>query len=131
PCARALRTALDSAWNSPILSRRSKALAFLVIARAVGCRASEEESAKLAVSEGFKEGDVQEVLSHLGSPALDPREAAIVPFARETVRYQPAQIQGRARALRAVLKEDEFLELVGVVALANAVARLGVLFELA
>ena len=64
------------------------------------------------------------MLTHLGSPELDPIEAAVVPFARETVRYRPEDIQRRARDLRAMLTEEEFLELVGVLALANGTCRL-------
>ena len=45
-------------------------------------------------------------------------------FARETVWYQPAGIQRRARALRDEIGAPQLLEAIGVLALANALCRL-------
>ena len=125
PIARALRRTLDDAWESPILSRRAKALVFAVIARGLGCRRSEREAIRLLGEEGLDESQVEEILAHLASPALDPVEAAIVPVARETIRYTPAQIQRRAREVRDRLSLEQFVELVGIAALANSFGRLG------
>jgi len=52
-----------------------------------------------------------------------------VPFARETVRYQPLAIQRRTRELARELSIEEVIEAAGVAALANAVGRLSVLLE--
>jgi len=70
------------------------------------------------------------VWSNLGSPKLDAREAKLVPFGRETVRYQTAAIQRRMRELTPGLSAPEILETVGVVALANAIGRLSVLLDI-
>jgi AhpD family alkylhydroperoxidase len=121
-----LRRVLDLMWNSPVLSVRSKALVFAVVARALGCRMSSRESHRLLLEEGLGDDDIDEILSHLGSQRLDAVEAAIVPFARETVWYQAAQIQRRARQVREKLSSEQFLELIVVAAIANAVCRLGV-----
>ena len=57
------------------------------------------------------------------------REARLVPFARETVRYQPAAIQRRMRELARGLSPEEVLEAVGIAALANAVCRMSVVID--
>jgi len=48
-----------------------------------------------------------------------------VPFTRETIWYEPAALQRRARALRDRLSPLEFLEAIGVASLANGLCRLG------
>ena len=70
--------------------------------------------------------EVQEILTHLSSPALDEIEREIVPLARETVWYQPAQIQRRCREFQDLVTREQMLEFVGVASIANAVCRLGV-----
>ena len=95
-----------------------------MVARGLGCLISEREATRLLALEGVETDAIDATLAHLASPLLDPVEAAIVPFARETIWYRPAQIQRRARALCAQLSREQFLELVGIVALANAVCRM-------
>ena len=124
PIARSSREILDWAWDSPILSQRAKALVFAVVARGLGSKRSEAEAKRLLAPLGLDEGEVNEILSHLASPKLDPIEAAIVPYARETIRYRPADIQRSGRKLREQLSIEQFLELVGVASLANATCRL-------
>ena len=124
PSAAALSCALCEAWDSAVLPRRTKAFAFAVVARGLGCSLSEREAVRLLTAEGVTAAEIDATLAHLASPVLDPIEAAIVPFARETIWYRPVQIQRRARALRAQLTREQFLELVGITALANAVCRL-------
>ena len=48
-----------------------------------------------------------------------------MPFARETIWYEPAPLQRRARILRARLSSAQFLEAVGVAAIANGLCRMG------
>jgi alkylhydroperoxidase family enzyme len=126
PAARALRRLLDDAWASPLLAHRTKALIFAVIARGLGCAFSEQEASRLLREDGLSAEEIATILDHLGSPALNPMDAAIVPFARETIRCRPIEIQRRARALREKMPAGAFLEVLGVAALANAVCRLGV-----
>jgi AhpD family alkylhydroperoxidase len=124
PVGPAFMRTLVSAWESPILPQRTKALAFAVVARGLGSERMEAEAIRLADTAGFDPKDTTDVLAHLGSPKLDPIEAAVVPVARETIRYRPEDIQRRAREVRAQLSQEEFLEFVGVVALANGIGRL-------
>jgi AhpD family alkylhydroperoxidase len=124
PIARVLGETLDRAFTSSILSPRAKALIFAVVARGLGSGRSEAEAKALLAPLGLDVNDTEEVLAHLGSPKLDPIEALLVPFARETIRYRSSDIQRRARKLREGLSVEQFLEAVGVVGLANDVCRL-------
>ncbi len=73
--------------------------------------------------------EVQEILTHLASPALNEIEGEIVPLARETVWYQPAQIQRRCREFQDLVTREQMLEFLGAASLANAVCRLGVVSD--
>lgn len=126
PVGAVLAGVLDDAWQSSILAPRTKAFLFAVVARGLSCTASEQEAQRLLVAEGIAMQTVEEALAHLAADALDPVEQTAVPFARETIWYRPAQIQRRARAVRAQLTRDQFLELVGIVSLANTLCRLSV-----
>ncbi len=126
PAAGVMRGVLDEALASPVLAPRAKGLVFAVIARGLACAASEREAKRLLAEDGLSTDDVDQILRHLGSPRLDAVEAAIVPFARETIRYQPAQVQRRASAVRERLGAAPFVELIGLCALANALCRLSV-----
>lgn len=126
PAARALREVIDEAWASPLLARRARALVFAVIARGLGCASSEQDARRALAGVGIGEAETEAALAHLGSPALDATETAIIHFARNTIRPRPAEIQRRARTLLDAMAPDALLDLVGVAALANAVCRIGV-----
>jgi alkylhydroperoxidase family enzyme len=124
PCAPRSHGMYEAAFGSDVLPARCKALIFAVIARALGSRRAEEEAVALAESHGLAKPEVEEILTHLGSPRLDALEALLVPFARETIRVRPVDIQRRARQLLERLSPEQFIELVGTVALANGAARM-------
>ena len=48
-----------------------------------------------------------------------------MPFARETIWYEPAPLQRRARVLRDRLSGPQLLEAIGVASLANGLCRMG------
>jgi uncharacterized peroxidase-related enzyme len=129
PLARVLRGLLDEVLDSELLSREVKLLVFAVVARALGCPHCEGEAVRCFREVGGPEEVAAEVLAHLTCAKLDPLEASILPFARETIRYEPIHIQRRGRELAAQLGRERFLEVVMVCALANAVVRLRVLTE--
>ena len=129
PAAATLRTTIDEALASPILPRRTKLLMLGVVGRALGCARSEIEAREALAGEGLASADIDAILTNLGSPLLDRRDALLVPFARETVRYQNRPIQQRVRELADALSLDEVIEAVGVAALANVVARLSILLD--
>lgn len=124
PTAHVLRSMVDEACASPILPKRTKALVMAVVARALWCAYGEAEARAMLAAEGFGAADADEVLATLASPRLDAREARLVPFARETVRYQAGMVQTRIRAVCRDMTPAEAVELVGIVALANATCRL-------
>lgn len=124
PAGRCLRHIIDEACESPVLPHSSKLLVFAVIARAVNCARSEREAVRLLIEADMAPESVGEVLRHLHSSQLDPTQVAIVEFARESVRYRPSEIQRGAHELRKSLGEGSMVELIGIMALGNALCRL-------
>jgi len=125
PIALVLAKALAEMWASPVLTRGCKLLMFAVVAHGLSCGACANEAARALVKEGFPEDALRKVLTHLDPPELDAIERLLVPFTRETIWYEPAALQRRARALRDRLSPLEFLEAIGVASLANGLCRLG------
>jgi len=129
PGARGLRDVLADAWGTTVLPRRTKAMVFAVVARGLDCPLSEQEAVRVLLEEGLTSADVAEILARLASPKLDELEALVVPFARETIWYRPVHVQRRGRELRERLSNEQFVELVGVAALANSVCRMSVIVD--
>src|SRR5262249_32670258 len=117
PIAPVLAKTLDEMWASPVLTLRCKLLMFAVIAHGLGCGACAGEAARSLQNEGFSQAALGSVLTHLDAPDLDPTERVLVPFARETIWYEPAPLQRRARGVRDRLSGTQFLEAVGVLSL--------------
>jgi alkylhydroperoxidase family enzyme len=97
---------------------------FAVVARGLGCPETERDAAALLAAEGLDPGTTAQVLTHLAAPDLSPVEAELVPFARETIRYQPSAIQRRLRQLATGLSQEQLVELIGVAAFANLLCRI-------
>jgi len=129
PYARVFRSVIDDAFASDILPRRTKLLAIAVVARAIGCSPVEREVGHALAEEGLAPEQLGDVLRTLGGASLDAREARLVPFARETVRYDPTAIQRRFRDVSRDLTPAEILEAGGVVALGNAICRLSIVLD--
>lgn len=129
PSARVFRDIIDAAWGSGVLPGRTKTLMLGVVGKVLGCRHTEDETRSLLAREGFSPSELDDVFNTLGSSRLDACEARLVPFARETVRYQPIVIQRRLREVARGFSAEEILETVGVLALANAVCRLSTVLD--
>ncbi|MGH7348869.1 MAG: carboxymuconolactone decarboxylase family protein [Candidatus Rokuibacteriota bacterium] len=125
PIAPALGRTIDEMWASPYLTRRCKLLMLAVVARGLACEVCALEVDEALQREGLKEAVLAQALTHLDAPELDPVERLLVPFARETIWYEPALVQRRARALRDRLTGPQLLEGIGVAALANGLCRMG------
>ena len=125
PIATALGRTLEEMWDSPHLTRRCKLLMLAVVARGLGCEGCALEVGEALQGEGLKEAALAQILAHLDAPELDPVERLLVPFARETIWYEPAALQRRARALRDRLSGPQLVEAIGVVSLANGLCRMG------
>ena len=65
------------------------------------------------------------VNEHFDRKDLSPIERLLVRFARETIWYEPAPLQRRARMLRERLSGPQLLEAIGVASLANGLCRMG------
>jgi alkylhydroperoxidase family enzyme len=124
-----LNETLTAAFDSPVLSRRIKALMFGVVARMLECGFCQPGSRKMLQTEGFDEKEAEACLSALSSPRLDAKESAILTWVRETVRYQPIQVQKWKRDLSEAIGIEAMLEAVGVASLANATVRVAMLLE--
>jgi alkylhydroperoxidase family enzyme len=97
---------------------------FAVVGRGLGCESSGAEIAAVLENEGLTPADAEQILAHLGGPGMGADETALLAFARDTIWYEPIQIQRRARELRDLLSAAQFVEAIGVVALANSLCRL-------
>jgi alkylhydroperoxidase family enzyme len=124
PVALALRDVIDDAWSSSILPLRTKAFVFAVVARGLGSDWAERHARAMLLAEGMTEQGYEEVLAHLSGAELTPAEAALGPLVRETVWYRTTSLQRHAQRVRPRFSAEEFLEFVGIAALANAVCRL-------
>jgi AhpD family alkylhydroperoxidase len=125
PIAPALGRTLEEMWASPHLTRRCKLLMFAVIARGLACEVCAQETRAALQDEGLKEAALTQILTHLDAPELDSLERLLVPFARDTIWFEPAPMQRRARALHDRLSGPQLLEAIGVAALANGLCRMG------
>ncbi len=127
PMARDLRLMIDRLWGSSSLPPRTVSLLFAVVARALDSTRCQQEAKQMLLEQDFAEADIDQVLTHLSSPILSEIEALLIPLARETVWYQPAQIQRRCAELQSQLPHEQFLDFLGAVSLLNSLCRLGVI----
>jgi alkylhydroperoxidase family enzyme len=125
PMAVALERTLDEMWESPHLTRRRKLLMFSVVARGLSCDLCSPGFHQALAAEGLSDEALTQVLTHLDAPELDDTERLLIAFARETIWYEPAPLQRRARALREHLSSEQVLEAIGVAGLANGLCRMG------
>jgi len=124
PIAGALMRTLGELWASTLLSRRCKLLMFAVVSRGLPCEVCETEIVRALQADGLAPETVQRVLGQLDAPELDATERLLLPFARETLWYEPAALQRRTRALREHLSSPQLVEAIGVAAMANALCRM-------
>jgi hypothetical protein len=102
---------------------------FAIVARSLDCRVSEAEARRLLVADGHSDAEIDKALASLESPRVPAAEARLLPWVRDTVHFQTAQIQGRTRELAALIGDAAALQAIGVASLANATVRLALLAE--
>jgi AhpD family alkylhydroperoxidase len=124
PIGAALARLMEGMWASPHLTRRCKLLIFAVIARGLGCEPCASELGGALQRETSDAAALETALTHLESPGLDDGERVLLPFARETIWYEPTALQRRTRALREHLSTEQLIEAIGVAALANGLCRM-------
>ncbi len=131
PIAPALARTLEGMWSSDVLTRRCKLLMLAVIARGLSCADCAAEVAPALAAQGLEGAALDAILSHLDGRELDETERLLVPFARETIWYEPARIQRRARMLKEQLPQPQLVEAIGVAALGNGLCRMGAILACA
>jgi alkylhydroperoxidase family enzyme len=129
PAGAALATVLSGAWESSFTSRRVKALIFAVVARGLGCEACEAEAAEALRHEKWTDAEIKHLLTYLSSEKLDPFELRVLRFARETIRYQTRRVQELAQCFATGMKREVLIEIIGLVAYANGLARMSILLR--
>lgn len=130
PVALRLRAVIDGCLRDSSLGRRATALVFAVVARGLGCSLSEDEARRLLREDGMPDADIEAALAHLDSPVLSPLERAAAALARDSIWPQPAALQRQARDIRPLFSRQQFVDLIGTAALANACCRLAVAVDL-
>ena len=125
PIAPALERTIVEMLASPHLTRRCKLLMLAVVARGLDCRVCAPEIGRALQREGLDEPALTQALTHVDDPELHPGERLLLRFARETIWYEPGQLQRSARALRDRLSDPQLLEAIGVASLANGLCRMG------
>lgn len=130
PIALQLREIIDGMMSAGPLTPRCASLIFAIIARALGSQACEDEAIGLLRSTGLDEQTIAHTLDHLTAPGLTVIENTVVPFARETVWYQAAQLQRRSVEVQQATGKAAFLQIVGITALINALCRISFLRDM-
>jgi len=125
PIAPVLGQTIEEMWASSHLTRRCKLLMLAVVARGLDCQVCAIEIGEALEREGLDEPALARILTHLDAPELDDVERLLVRFARETIWFDPAALQRRARTLRDGLSGSQLLEAIGVASLANGLCRMG------
>ena len=131
PVAPRLHTVIRACLHGSTLGPRATAMVFAVVARGIGCAVSEREATQLLLADGMPEHDIEPALAHLAAPSLGPLERAVAALARDSVWPQPASLQRHARTIRPLFTPQQFVDLIGVAALANALCRLSIAVDLA
>ena len=116
--------------GSSSLPPRTVSILFAIVAWALGSQRCEAEAIGLLLEQGWNPEDVDQVLTHLASPVLSELEQLLMPVTRETVWYQPVQIQRRCAELQSHLSNEQFLDFCGTVSLLNTLCRLEVIVDL-
>lgn len=127
PCGSSLAEVVAEAFASPHLPTRTKLLMMAVVGRALGCAIADEETRRALVAEGVSAEERERIVDHLGERSVDPRESALLRFARDSIRYRYDAIQRTMEQLESMLSTEELVEAVGIASLANLVCRLTVL----
>jgi len=132
PVGRALRR-VTARWRSAedALSQRTKLLMLAVVARGVSALELEETlCSALREQHGLSNDAYDEAVDHLGGPAVDEQTGALLRLSRASIRYDFGPIKRIARDCTRALDRRGILEAIASISLANALARLELLFPL-
>ena len=127
--ARVMRSALDGAFATGVLSLPAKALVFAVVARTLDCDSCHASAQALLLEQGFSAVEVESSLARLQCDRLSANENRLLAWARGTVHYDVAAVQRETRELARLLGDAAILEAIGIASLANATVRMAMLAE--
>ena len=119
--------ALDNCFSSGGLPTRTKALIYSVVARTLECDPCQTQMRHRLEEDGMAKEEVEQCLTSLTLPDLEPFEEKILDWTRNTVHYQPGMIQKRTRILAKEIGEEKAMEAIGVASLANSIVRIATL----
>lgn len=131
--AGALIKEMTDQWLAPDrpISRRTKLLMLAIVARGLSATDLEEHlQAHLRTHNELSSEDFETAVNHLGGPAVDEGEERLLRLARASIRYDFGPIKRIARECTGGLGRDATLEAIGSISIANALARLEMLFPL-
>jgi len=124
PIQAVLADSVRDLWASDGLPQRTKLLMLATIAQGIGCDVCAQEMARLAAAAGFEFDTLDRAAAHLDDPGLDASERELCEFARESLWYEPQQIQRKARAVCERIGKPAFVEAIAVAAFGNLLMRL-------
>lgn len=124
-----LAETVDAAVRRNVLGERAAFLTFAVVSRGLSCPTCEGEACRRLEDGGLERGEIETILTHLDSGTLTREEGLLLRFARNTVRYQTAQMQDETRRLCEEIGPVATIDAVALCALANAIARLAMLLH--
>jgi alkylhydroperoxidase family enzyme len=126
--ARWLRSAIDACLSDEVIGRNAKLFMFAVVARTLQSPAFEQACEQALEGRGWSREDIQSGIESLSPRNFSQKELNLLAWTRETVWYVPFEVQRRTADFAREHTDPEFLvEAVGTAALANALARLGLL----
>lgn len=114
------------------LPRRTKLFVLAVVAHGLSRRDLEARVCSLLTEEcGLAEDDVCTAVEHLRADVLRDQEEALLPLARDSIRYEAGSMQRSVRERTQDLTRAETIDAVAALGLSNALARLDALDVLA
>ena len=128
--AQVISEALRGVFEESQLSHRTSLLMFATVARALSCDICEDVAFAHLEADGLPARSIDDVLTHLAADQLSQIEVALIPWTRETVRYEPHIMQQSTRRLSARIGPELTLEAIGVASVANTIVRVALLATL-
>lgn len=117
--------------ESSVLALRSKLLILAVVAQGLSCEDLVDRVRALLLSEcEILESEFRTVVTHLQGETITEEEERFLKVARESIRYETCPFQRTIREETMDLSRSKTLDLVGTLALSNALARLRALSSL-
>ncbi|MFK7696039.1 carboxymuconolactone decarboxylase family protein [Paenibacillus sp. HJGM_3] len=126
---RMLQEMIRNCWDSPHLTKRTKALLFAVVGKTLECPLTEQEAKRLLLAEGMDSLQIEAVMTYLHAPVLHAEELSTIRFAIDLLKAPPIRAQALTREFSVGLEPETLLETLGTIGLASCLSKLSVLME--